>query len=684
MYISAVPPSKSLRFFLLLIFLLCTFSSFSQSQPQLDSLKTLFRQTTNDSLKVIRGVKIAREIHRNQHDEKEEFAYAKEAIESALRLNDTVLYARALDNLGLLNRYHQDYDEALVLHRKAFQLVENKNVAAHYKMRFANNAGVASRYHQKYDVAVDFYMKALKIAEKENNLRNIAIANNGIGNALSSISGREDEALQYFLRALEVSKKMENSLGMSMNYLSISGYYIDKKAYKTAREYLETLLQLNKKNQDEFGLAITYEFFGKCFLEEGENLEKAVFYFENALGRFKSLGNKHRQAGILTKLGSLQQKRGNLVQAEDYFMKSLTLSEELEQHGLVRANSLKLSQLLEKRNNHKAALYYYKQAKTYEDSIKLVDQNVKIEMLTNKYNLEKKESQIKLLEKDQALQQNLVKSQKQQLERRRLITILMAVGFILLLVIFFMQYRNYRIKKKTTARIQQEEKEKMNAIYERNLAQSEILVTRLRVNPHFLFNSLNAITYLIQSEQNLKAIKYLKIFSRYTRMVLETSKEHVVPISEELKLAKYYLALEENRFEDGFTYKITDEEMLTIEETMLPPLLLQPFLENAIWHGLLPSKKEKKILHVIISRKLKSIEIIIDDNGVGRDTQKRSTTKKHHKSMGMQIIKERIDLYNKSYSEEISCQIIDKKDEQDQAMGTQVVLTLSKKNSFNY
>jgi len=679
MYISAVPPSKSLRFFLLLIFLLCTFSSFSQSQPQLDSLKTLFRQTTNDSLKVIRGLKIAREIHRNQHDEKEEFAYAKEAIESALRLNDTVLYARALDNLGLLNRYHQDYDEALVLHRKAFQLVENKNVAAHYKMRFANNAGVASRYHQKYDVAVDFYMKALKIAEKENNLRNIAIANNGIGNALSSISGREDEALQYFLRALEVSKKMENSLGMSMNYLSISGYYIDKKAYKTAREYLETLLQLNKKNQDEFGLAITYEFFGKCFLEEGENLEKAVFYFENALGRFKSLGNKHRQAGILTKLGSLQQKRGNLVQAEDYFMKSLTLSEELEQHGLVRANSLKLSQLLEKRNNHKAALYYYKQAKTYEDSIKLVDQNVKIEMLTNKYNLEKKESQIKLLEKGQALQQNLVKSQKQQLERRRLITILMAVGFILLLIIFFMQYRNYRIKKKTTARIQQEEKEKMNAIYERNLAQSEILVTRLRVNPHFLFNSLNAITYLIQSEQNLKAIKYLKIFSRYTRMVLETSKEHVVPISEELKLAKYYLALEENRFEDGFTYKITDEEMLTIEETMLPPLLLQPFLENAIWHGLLPSKKEKKILHVIISKKLKSIEIIIDDNGVGRDTQKRSATKKHHKSMGMQIIKERIDLYNKSYSEEISCQIIDKKDEQDQAMGTQVVLTLSKK-----
>jgi nitrate/nitrite-specific signal transduction histidine kinase len=93
----------------------------------------------------------------------------------------------------------------------------------------------------------------------------------------------------------------------------------------------------------------------------------------------------------------------------------------------------------------------------------------------------------------------------------------------------------------------------------------------------------------------------------------------------------------------------------------------------------LPSKKEKKILHVIISKKLKSIEIIIDDNGVGRDTQKRSATKKHHKSMGMQIIKERIDLYNKGYSEEISCQIIDKKDEQDQAMGTQVVLTLSKK-----
>ena len=163
-------------------------------------------------------IELSREIYRKQHNEKEEYTHAQNAVERALQLKDTLLYARTLDNFGLLYRFHQQYDEALNLHAKAFALIENKDVKPYYKMRFANNAGVASRNHQKYATAISYYMKALKVAEKENNLKDISISSNGIGNALSYIPGREEEALKYFLRALDAEKERKSSLGLAMNH----------------------------------------------------------------------------------------------------------------------------------------------------------------------------------------------------------------------------------------------------------------------------------------------------------------------------------------------------------------------------------------------------------------------------------------------------------------------------------
>lgn len=222
----------------------------------------------------------------------------------------------------------------------------------------------------------------------------------------------------------------------------------------------------------------------------------------------------------------------------------------------------------------------------------------------------------------------------------------------------------------------EEEKQKMQAIYDRNLAQAEILVSRLRVNPHFLFNSLNAITYLMQSQQNAKAIKYLKIFSKYTRMVLETSKQQVISLKEELQLANYYLQLEENRFEKDFVFEINGLDFNCTEHIKLPPILLQPFLENAIWHGLLLSKKEVKKVSISIESKADATFIYIEDNGIGRDQRKTYNNNKKHKSMGMQITKERIDLYNKTHENSIQFEINDLKDANGNAIDTQIAFLI--------
>ncbi|MDT0677178.1 tetratricopeptide repeat protein [Autumnicola musiva] len=663
---------------IILLFLLASYILSAQSRT--DSLKSVIKCQTNDSLKIIQKLQLSRELHKKEHNEKEEYEYAQDAIQEALKLNDTFLYAKALDNLGLLYRYHQHYDEAMPLHIKAFKLIRNKNTDPLYKMIFANNAGVAARYNEKYDSAISHYVKALKIAEEENDLKNIAISSNGIGNALGNIHGRAEEALEYFKRSLEAEKKRNNSLGIAMNYLSIGDYYIDKQQFDKARRYLNELLEINQQRNDLYGLAITYEYLGIAYLEEKENLEKAASYFKNSLQRFRKLNDNHKQAELLVSLGDIELIQNKPLIAEDYYQNSLILAKDLNQQGLIRENSLKLAGIMERDNKPAEALRYFKQGKAYEDSIELSEQNVEIAALIRKYDLEKKENHIQLLEKDRALQQTLLTNQEQKLNRRRIFLLLMGTGLLFILTIVLLQYRNSRTKRKTNARVLKEEKEKMKAIYERNLARAEILVTRLRINPHFLFNSLNAITYLIQSKQNSKAIKYLVVFSRYTRMVLETSQKHVVSLIEEIKLTQYYLTLEENRFEKDFTFKVTGNDSPLIEKIFIPPLLLQPFIENAIWHGLLPSKRKEKTLLIDIISHTNKIQIIIDDNGVGRRNSTAENSAKKHKSMGIKIIEERIELFNSSYSGKISYKIIDKKNENGQSEGTRIILDLLQKN----
>src|SRR5690554_4959359 len=179
------------------------------------------RTTKTDSLRIFQYIDSSRTIHRNQHQEKEEYRLAHLAIDLSLAWNDTLLYARSLDNLGLLYRYHQWYEQAIPLHVKASELVDSLEIEPLYKMIFANNVGVAARYAQRYDLAVEYYLKALKTAVAHNNLKNIAISNNGLGNALGNIPGKESIALEHFIRALQIERQLKDSLGIAMDLLSI-------------------------------------------------------------------------------------------------------------------------------------------------------------------------------------------------------------------------------------------------------------------------------------------------------------------------------------------------------------------------------------------------------------------------------------------------------------------------------
>ena len=655
------------------------------SAQNVTSSETILLRTPNhDTSYVLESIKQSREIHKKQHNEKEEYTQGQNAINVALELKDTLLYARALDNMGLLHRYHQQYLQALAYHIKAGELVKNIPVPSIYKMIFANNAGVAARYSEKYDISVSSYLEALKIAEKESNLKNIAIASNGLGNALSNLPNRRQEALDYFNRALKTEELQKNDRGIAMNLLSISHFYIDQKQFEVAREYLTRLMTLNKALNDIHGIAITEEYFGISYLREEKNFSKAHDHLQQALKSYEKQKDKMKQAELLSLLGEVQKMQKKKAEALAFYKRSHILTDSIANKGLMVANALNMAEIYESENRPAEALKNYRIAQRFRDSINLHNQEIKIAALTKNHELEKKESQIKQLELEKKRRNEHILLQEEKIKQQQTILLLIAFSVISIFSIVALQYRNVKAKKKTAELLEIREKEKLQAIYDRNLAQAEMLASRMKINPHFLFNSLNAINHLIQQGENGKASKYLIVFSRFVRMVLETSKNTVIPLNEELEIIRHYLALEENRFDNNFSYQIIQDEMIDCENVFIPPLLLQPFVENAIWHGLMPVKKEKKELTIRILQKDQNMEIIIEDNGAGRSKNKKYKPANDiaHKSMGTEITRDRIDLFNKSFNSNISCITEDKKDTHGMPSGTLVRLTFTNTNEL--
>lgn len=223
------------------------------------------------------------------------------------------------------------------------------------------------------------------------------------------------------------------------------------------------------------------------------------------------------------------------------------------------------------------------------------------------------------------------------------------------------------------SKMEKQKEEQIKNSFTQKLQEMEMLALRSQMNPHFLFNSLNSIKHLIMTSRNDDAVKYLDDFSTLLRGILQNSNREIITVEEELEILELYLSLEKNRMGNNFNYSIQVSSREELSQFYIPPLLLQPFVENAIWHGLSTSDNPEKKLTIIFDTS-ECLKIIIEDNGIGRKAS--SEKKKLHKSMGMNITRERLALYNHSNDTSISLEIIDLEAE-NTPLGTRVTLTYS-------
>jgi LytS/YehU family sensor histidine kinase len=200
------------------------------------------------------------------------------------------------------------------------------------------------------------------------------------------------------------------------------------------------------------------------------------------------------------------------------------------------------------------------------------------------------------------------------------------------------------------------------------------------MNPHFLFNSLSSIQHLIVSQQTTKAYRYLTLFSNFLRSLLNYADKNFIPLDEELKILKMYIELESLRFDQTFNYEITVDETLANDEILLPTLMVQPFAENAIWHGLLHQEGEKKLSIRFTNNAEEHLTCTIEDNGIGRSRsdqiKKGKMNSVSHESKGIEIIRERLILMQQKTGKPAHVEISDVHNPQGIISGTKVTITI--------
>jgi hypothetical protein len=327
-----------------------------------------------------------------------------------------------------------------------------------------------------------------------------------------------------------------------------------------------------------------------------------------------------------------------------------------------------------------SAYIYLEKYIGYRDQVNNINTISLLNMQLNNYNKvlenEKRTGLLNLLNKENQLKEQKIK--QQAFIRNGL---LIGIFLLLLLGIFIirsltLKRRNDKLRMEKNLEVQQLESEKKQA-------ELEMQALRAQMNPHFIFNCLSSINRFILKNESKTASNYLTRFSRLMRMVLNNSQKSLISLDDQLEMLELYLEMERLRFKNSFDYGITFLNTVDSDNIFIPPLLLQPFCENAIWHGLM-NKEGLGRLDIELSMDNSILNCVIRDNGVGREKAEelRSKTAEKEKSMGLKITTERLALLNREKGLNTFYEIEDLKDEAGNATGTKVILKISYKESI--
>lgn len=426
---------------------------------------------------------------------------------------------------------------------------------------------------------------------------------------------------------IQISEKENNKQDLAASYSQMADVNIENKNIPKAEENLNTAYQISKEQAPQQALAINQKLTN--FYIDNKDFDKAIEAKKSVLKENFVKENSQKKVEQIQELAEIYIKKNDpkeaIVLLKNAYDIALQKGHTLEAQKSVK----KLDSLYNISENTNASV------KLYRDFLgKLPDLVSKDRSLVDNKILEDTEQRISQLEQEKKLKDELIR--KKNIFNYSLIgALILLIGLI---IFIFRTLKKVQIKNKKIA----------------------LQSLRREMNPHFIFNSLNSVNHFIATNNELEANQYLTKFSKLMRGVMENSSEDFIPFQQELDLLQNYLALEKTRFADKFDYEIEVDESLNTQSLKVPGMLIQPFLENAVWHGL-RYRTAKGFLKLSFEKSGENLKISIEDNGIGIEESKKQKTEhqKSRKGRGMKNTLERIALLNDLYKKNILCDIKD-------------------------
>jgi tetratricopeptide (TPR) repeat protein len=591
--------------------------------------------------------------------------------------------------------HFNEKEKALELRRKSNHIYESLNLRSQLASGYA---WIGNIYKELGDFpkALENYFISLKISEEENHEQNLGYALVNIS-SIYRYQKQYEEAKEYALKALTYFKRTNDINGLAWTYYRLAMIYQENEDYESAFKNLNDAIFNFRSVNNSIGIATSSMFLGNLYQITAKN-DSALFYYNAVLPVVLQMGDKANLAGIYQNIGNIYINIGEYFKAKEFYYKSFSVIKELNNKYMLMDLNYSFVQLYSRLNDSDSVYWYLYQYRQLSDSLYSEQNSRSIAEMQTRYETEKKDKEIIALNLEnekkkndflvvssrneianlrlkesaaenerniQSLKLAEAKREKQQAEieihklkvadqtrtiqdeklkkQRMIFYFLSGFGFLMVLILAgFLLFRN---KKKREQAILKQKAAELN----HELVESNMKALRSQMNPHFIFNCVQTIERMLNDTKIRESINALNQFSNLTRFVLENSTKREIPLADEIKILELYMDLENARFQVPFTYTFSIDPGIDPSVTMIPPLLLQPLVENSVKHGFHNNGK-KGHLQIEIKEDNGLLACFIEDNGIGiKESQKMKSLSGFKKeSLGIKLIEERFDLINRT------------------------------------
>lgn len=463
--------------------------------------------------------------------------------------------------------------------------------------------------------------------------------------------GNYYEALRYYKRAISTIEKSGDKVYYASALNDIALAYRQLKQYDQALYYCQKAIDINKKIDNEYGVGLNYQVLGDIYAET-ENLNDAKKLLNEGMAILEKSDDIEAQVMTLLSIVGLEIRSRQPEKARknlDKCYELIKMSNDLKALREYYYYAFKLDSL---NGNNNAALARYIKYHELDKQIIDIKLNQRVAEIQTSFEMQRREQENRLLKSENEVQ-------KIRIHQGRTNLAILCGFFSLAFVITLLIVRHQRLLTKN----------KIIELKQKNLNQ--------QMNPHFVYNCLTSIQSYIFHNDSEKSLDYLSKFSKLMRKILESSQNQYMSVHDEIEIMALYLKLESIRFKGKFDYNIVVDDKIDPYLFKIPSLLIQPFVENSLWHGIQNLEGKGKI-QVSFSLKDKSIFCAIEDNGIGRENAEKIKRSRmaDHISLGSSITQTRMKLLKSLYGSKLGIKYIDLKDNHNMPAGTRVELFL--------